>query len=75
MIHMYVLMIMKAKNKLDCIILQEAIAYLSLIMLISAAVSSGITKKLVGKIGSKVTILETEEYKIILTLYVRPRSV
>ena len=43
-------------NKLDCLILQEAIAYLSLIMLIGAAVSSGITKKLVGKIGTKVTI-------------------
>ena len=43
-------------NKPDCLILQEAIAYLSLIMLIGAAVSSGITKKLVGKIGTKVTI-------------------
>lgn len=54
-------MIMKAKNILDCLILQEAIAYLSLIMLISAAVSSGITKILVGKIGSKVTIFSLYE--------------
>ena len=54
-------MIMKAKNKLDCLILQEAIAYLSLIMLISAAVASGITKLLVGKIGSKVTIFSLHE--------------
>ena len=54
-------MIMKAKNKLDCLISQEAIAYLSLIMLISATVSSGITKILVGKIGSKVTIFSLYE--------------
>ena len=69
---MYILMIMKAKNKLDCLILQEAIAYLSLIMLISASVSSGITNKLVGKIGSKVTILGTEKNapdKITLLFY------
>ena len=69
---MYILMMMKATNKLHCLVLQEAIAYLSLIMLISASVSSGITKKLVGKIGSKVTILETEENtpdKITLLFY------
>ena len=69
---MYILMIMKATNKFHCLVLQEAIAYLSLIMLISASVSSGITKKLVGKIGSKVTILETEENtpdKITLLFY------
>ena len=67
---MYILMIMKAKNKL--LILQKAIAYLSLIMLISASLSSGITKKLVGRIGSKVTILETEKNtpdKITLLFY------
>ena len=58
---MYILMVMKAKNKLHCLVLQEAIAYLSLIMLISASVSSVITKKLVGKIGSKVTTLENEK--------------
>ena len=70
---MYELMMMKAKtDKLHCLVLQEAIAYLSLIMLISASVSSGITKKLVGKIGSKVTIFETEKNtpdKITLLFY------
>ena len=69
---MFILMIIKANNKLHCLVLQEAIAYLSLIMLISASVSSGITNKLVGKIGSKVTILETEKNtpnKITLLFY------
>ena len=69
---MFILMIVKANNKLHCLVLQEAIAYLSLIMLISASVSSGITNKLVGKIGSKVTILETEKNtpnKITLLFY------
>ena len=33
---------------------QEAIAYLPLVVLISATISTGITKKLIGKIGNKV---------------------
>ena len=36
--------------------LQEAIAYLPLIMLTSATVSAGISKKLVKAIGNKVTV-------------------
>ena len=35
---------------------QDATAYLPLIMLVSAAVSSGISKKVVGIIGSNVSI-------------------
>lgn len=41
-------------TKNDRLILQGSIAYLPFIMLISATVSSGISKKVVGKIGSKV---------------------
>ena len=37
---------------------QEAIAYFPLIMLISAAVSSGMSKKLEGVVGSKVLIIK-----------------
>ena len=37
---------------------QEAIAYFPLIMLISAAVSSGMSKKLEGVAGSKVLIIK-----------------
>ena len=36
---------------------QEAIAYLPLIMLISASLSSALSKKLVAIIGSKVRII------------------
>ena len=39
-----------------CTCFQDAIAYLPLIMLISATVSSGISKKVVGIMGSKVSI-------------------
>ena len=37
-----------------CIAFQEAIANLPLVLFISGAISSGLTKKIVGKIGTKV---------------------